>query len=287
MSQPDFSELPDVIVLSFMSFFDVHGLCTLSLVCKKWNDLTRCNALWAKFIPDYASLTLDISNCSSTREVIRLLWSDSEAFGRERWYHNPLSEFTKYTEQLGMQELQQNYGGGCSKIILKTRLNPCYDLTGKFKFSDLDSELQTAFGKLFARYKDLGSQTWFYIISAPDIVERSDARTKRQVVKFIVDLVAPNYMVDVEDVGSIEDYSVSEDGEIIQPAEANQLREAGKDHRISYELLSDVIALFTDGSSSFREYFLDDGCFNENFAYAQSMLVSHSSVLYVKKYYLL
>lgn len=54
---------------------------------------------------------------------------------------------------------------------------------------------------------------------------------------------------------------------------------------VPLSLYNKLEAFFADKSGHFTEYFLNDGCFNENYQYAYHLLISDSAVFSIKQYY--
>ena len=54
---------------------------------------------------------------------------------------------------------------------------------------------------------------------------------------------------------------------------------------VPLSLYNKLKTLFADKSGHFKEYFLNDGCFNENYQYAYHLLISDSAVFSIKQYY--
>lgn len=54
---------------------------------------------------------------------------------------------------------------------------------------------------------------------------------------------------------------------------------------VPLSLYNKLKAFFADKSGHFIEYFLNDGCFKENYQYAYHLLIGDSAVFSIKQYY--
>jgi hypothetical protein len=152
--------------------------------------------------------------------------------------------------------------------------------------------------------------------SSQDVMRRAEFQSRKKAMTKILRTLEPSWFLEAL---RLEAYVLDEEGNIVNGEVANQ-EAAGSAHkeeegddlgdvavsddesifgsygdktawktkinkRLPVDLHREIKAFFADGSEQFIKYHLSDGCFNENFQYAHSLLISDTAVFHVKQFY--
>ena len=149
--------------------------------------------------------------------------------------------------------------------------------------------------------------------SHEDLMKRAKYRTKKIIMKKVLDMLQPRWFLKglnlekcelddeaniiagpalegeaaddiVDDIGDIKERSTEELSIFGSSGEKTAWKKK-VNKPVPLSLYNKLKAFFADKSGHFIEYFLNDGCFNENYQYAYHLLIGDSAVFSIKQYY--
>lgn len=149
--------------------------------------------------------------------------------------------------------------------------------------------------------------------SHEDLMKRAQYRTKKIILKNILDILQPRwflrglylekYEVDedaniisgptlereaadhiVDDIADIKEHS-TKDGSVFGSFGEKTAWKKKVNKPLPLSLYNKLKAFFADENGHFIEYFLNDGCFNENYQYAYHLLIGDSAVFFINQFY--
>jgi hypothetical protein len=289
--------LPDVAILNILSYLPIKDLAVACCVSKKWKGIARLDVIWKKFIPFPEFVTLENK---SAYEMVSHMWRTSVKVGNERWYPNPLPDLVEFNKALRKAEYQQLAVDDNSTMTLMLRLNPSYQFAFKRKDENdtTASELCKMLWELFG-YTD---ECALEITSHKDVLEKAKLLSKQEAMTSILKTLQPDWFL--EEL-KIEEFELDEDGKISGGGNEKEKDsddddddddEEDDDYNswkinfnkpLSKDVYQKMKAVFADKSEQFIEYYLSDGCFNENDPVAHSLVISDVAVYHIKQLYAL
>lgn len=297
LSAISFSVLPDVVILNILNYLPLKYVVAASCVCKRWKEMARSELIWKKLIP-FAQY-IEVSEGKSAYEKVSYMWKNSLRVGEERWYCNPLPELVEFESKMRKAELRQLMLDDHSTMTLMLRLNPCYPYTTKGKDQQdpaIDKLCETLW-EMFGFMDDNALE----ITSHHDVLKHVRYISKEGAMESILRTLQPYWFVDEL---KIEPYELDEDGRILNGGGEREEEEDDNDdddddddedkynawketfnEPLSLDTYKQVKAIFADKSENFIEYYLSDGCFNENDRFAHSLVISDTAVYHIQQIY--
>ncbi|CAH1775678.1 unnamed protein product, partial [Owenia fusiformis] len=295
----------------------VEDLVNLLRVCKRWNELIEPNDnLWRKFIPNIAGF--DPPAAESAREVIESIWRKSIKIGKERWYPDVSQAFVarmaemKKCSQWGFSGKDPMRAGA----TLYLRLNPIYDFVKKGDDPN-NTELLGVMKEIYEMfnrgkpYFDPARDSYeddtdaidpddADIKNEKDVMEKSSLSNYSDTITYVQSIVEPPYATEVYDIAprDLEGFShlneitddtpppyVYEGRSDSEDEEMQMLQKHYKTPKLSvYKEVMEIIC-GEDDTAKTRQFFLNDGCFNENYEYSWEILIGPYAAVYESRFF--
>ncbi|KAK3732577.1 hypothetical protein QZH41_004972 [Actinostola sp. cb2023] len=236
------------------------------------------------------------------------MWKSSVRIGNERWFPHPMPELVRYESRLRKAE-NHNFYKRNSTTTLFLRLNPCYDFTTKGKDLE-DAKMKEVCSEIWDRFRDKDEMI-LEMATYEDAMKRAKIMSRKDAMQKLLETLEPRWFLEGLKVAP---YQLNDDGEILGERSAQGDEEVQEDDlgdvtqctqnegifgsfrdytawlskvnkRLPVHLYCQLKSFFADRSKNFLEYFLSDGCFNENYEYAYSMVISDTAAFHIKQFY--
>ena len=284
---------PELVLLEIFSYLSVEEVVLSRRVCKQWNTLIQSDNLWKKMLKKWKDVGLQVNTkpASSAYQTIIKMWQSSKRIGKERWYDDPLPQLW-FDYESSLREAQgMLYCGNTSSMYLYLRLNPCYEFTTKGK--DIENEEIESISKLLWEEFGNDEENPFDIKTHKNAMSHARYVSREKVMNYILDHLEPYWLLEGLQLSS---YSLDEDGNIDENKSYEEKHSDDEDfeaptwlsiinHRLPVNLYRQLKALFADKSHHFIEYYMSEGCINENYQYGHFLYISCTAALYVVEYY--
>lgn len=302
-----FADLVDDVLVQIFQYFNLREIPKLMVVCKHWKLVIDSNeAIWKKCIPQLISVHL--SESESYKLTLKIMFQTSIKVGAERWFPNPYPllnlrrELIDFCNQWGFGGKEPTDAG----FTLYVRLNPIYDFINGHE----DVELVDIIEKLWSRFGDREDDQ-YDLKSVDDVVRHSNEVDFLRLLETLQSTFEPSYIKGDEDDdddekicdrldlsefsihGEYDDKDTSpETFEVVAEDKGNCCEEDVINLRRNYrppclglyQLVMKAM-LGPHGEETARRYYLNVGCFNENYEYAKQLIIGENAAFSISQFY--
>jgi hypothetical protein len=271
------STLPDEILEKIFFELPLYDVMKLSLVCKRWNVVSRSNSVWQKFVPRYCGIHLP--KADTQYGVFRKLWMNSLQIGTERWFPNPLPDLVDYDTALREEEREESGEMVESKCVLYLRLNQEYPFTtdGLNRDDSVMVETVQAIFDEFGHVQDL--QVNPLIHDAKSAMECSCFPDKKFAMGLVLHCLESQHFLEFKRDPDRDDPELDEEGYRVK------MQDDQKINRLDDKLFNQIRTILVGKNNRLVCYDLNDGCYGNTFTYARHLVLSDTAAVYCVEYY--